>query len=241
MAAPELRPLSTGEVLDTSFSIYRRWFVPLFTIAVITRIIPVALQHRYVDPENVAANTVAMLLIGILGMLLGAIGIGASTKVVSAAYLGGELGAVDALQASIPFIGRLVKVSILTSLMIAGGLILLIIPGIIVALGVSLAAAVMVIEQPAGARVAIRRSMALTAGHRMRILVCLAVPMVIMFFGAVGVALVLPTVSGTASTVVGTVAEVLVVPYFYVVIAVLYYDLRVRKEGFDLELLAQAA
>ncbi len=75
----------------------------------------------------------------------------------------------------------------------------------------------------------------------MRVLVCLAIPMIIIFFGAVGTAMVLPVLSETASLVFGAVAQVVLVPYFYVVVAVLYYDLRVRKEGFDLELLAQAA
>ena len=32
--------------------------------------------------------------------------------------------------------------------------------------------------------------------------------------------------------------QVLAYPFLYVVTTVLYYDLRVRKEGFDLELLA---
>ncbi len=33
---------------------------------------------------------------------------------------------------------------------------------------------------------------------------------------------------------------IFVYPFLYVVIVVLYYDMRVRKEGFDLELMARA-
>ena len=48
--------------------------------------------------------------------------------------------------------------------------------------------------------------------------------------------------SGGASSLVavllGAVIQLLVYPLFYCVLTVAYYDLRVRKEGFDLEVLA---
>ena len=40
MSAPVLRPLSAGEVLDVSFGVYRAHFVPLVTIAAMTRVVP---------------------------------------------------------------------------------------------------------------------------------------------------------------------------------------------------------
>ena len=70
----------------------------------------------------------------------------------------------------------------------------------------------------------------------------------------VGLMLMVPTITvgaiwgmvGAASGDVGLVGmevvtsllSILIYPFFYVVLTVLYYDLRVRKEGFDLELLA---
>ena len=39
---------------------------------------------------------------------------------------------------------------------------------------------------------------------------------------------------------VGGIVQMLIYPLFYCVLTVLYYDLRVRKEGFDLELLASS-
>jgi hypothetical protein len=38
--------------------------------------------------------------------------------------------------------------------------------------------------------------------------------------------------------VLESLLQIFIYPYVYVVMTVLYYDLRVRKEGFDLELLA---
>ena len=40
--------------------------------------------------------------------------------------------------------------------------------------------------------------------------------------------------------VLGAVIQLLLYPLMYSVLTVLYYDLRVRKEGFDLDVLAQA-
>ncbi len=43
MAAPVLRPLSTGEVLDTGFGLYRSLFFPLIIVAIACRTIPLIL------------------------------------------------------------------------------------------------------------------------------------------------------------------------------------------------------
>jgi hypothetical protein len=39
---------------------------------------------------------------------------------------------------------------------------------------------------------------------------------------------------------IGGVIQLFIYPLFYCVLTVAYYDLRVRKEGFDLELLASS-
>ncbi|MEZ0333151.1 MAG: hypothetical protein ACAI18_04020, partial [Gemmatimonadales bacterium] len=44
--------------------------------------------------------------------------------------------------------------------------------------------------------------------------------------------------SGTVTVVLAGLVQLLVYPLFYCVLTVAYYDLRVRKEGFDLEVLA---
>jgi hypothetical protein len=46
-------------------------------------------------------------------------------------------------------------------------------------------------------------------------------------------------VSLLASTISSTISSVIVFPFIAAVITVLYFDLRVRSEGFDLEILAR--
>jgi hypothetical protein len=74
------------------------------------------------------------------------------------------------------------------------------------------------------------------------IVILLYVPIVA--FGAIAT-LVLPADSGTAGLSPGLVTlavvgvlQMLLYPLLYCVLTVAYYDLRVRKEGFDLEVLA---
>ena len=44
--------------------------------------------------------------------------------------------------------------------------------------------------------------------------------------------------SGLVAVALAGVVQMLIYPLFYCVLTVAYYDLRVRKEGFDLEVLA---
>lgn len=92
---------------------------------------------------------------------------------------------------------------------------------------------------------AMRRSWGLTRGFRLRIF---GVGLVIgAIFGAILVGLsfligfALPqgsVISAIAGAILQAGAGLLVFPVLYAVLTLLYYDLRVRKEGFDLEMLA---
>ena len=44
MAAPALRPLSLGEVLDVSFGLYRSLFLPLLMVTLVTRALPLVVS-----------------------------------------------------------------------------------------------------------------------------------------------------------------------------------------------------
>jgi hypothetical protein len=62
-------------------------------------------------------------------------------------------------------------------------------------------------------------------------LFALVVPRSTGVFGGASVAMV-------GALAVGGIVQMFIYPLFYCVLTVTYYDLRVRKEGFDLELLA---
>lgn len=251
MAAPVLRPLSTGEVLDVSFGLYRSLFFPLVIVAVACRIVPDVIsiylqQVAGTSPLAIFDHWELLLAEIVLGMVLSAVGVAASTYIVSGAYLGAPMTANIALANAMGLIGPLILVSVVSSIAIGVGFVVLIVPGVILFSGLVLATVVVVLEQPLGAFGALNRSWELTKGFRFKVFVSVfvaallfAVPaMIVGVAGAIGAAA--GAWSPLISQLLAVVLQIFVVPFVYVVITVLYYDLRVRKEGFDLELLATA-
>jgi len=116
--------------------------------------------------------------------------------------------------------------------------------------GVILAFPVLVLEPGTTASGALSRSWALTRGSRWRIFGMLVTIFLLLYIPIVALtalaALVLPDAApglamtgGIVGLVLAGVLQLFLYPLFYCVLTVSYYDLRVRKEGFDLEVLAQ--
>ena len=164
--APALRPLSLGEVLDVSFGLYRSLFVPLVTVAVICQAIPMALGVYLGASQGLFVNIGLSLLYAVLAAILGALGVAASTFIVSDAYLGRETSATVALYRATALMGRLIAISVLTWILVGLGFVLLIVPGLILLCGLVLSTVVAVLESPPSATAAMGRSWDLTRGFR---------------------------------------------------------------------------
>lgn len=135
--------------------------------------------------------------------------------------------------------------------LMALSLALLFLPATVFA-ALALATPALVLEENTTPIGALARSWALTSGFRLRIaglFVLLALLVSIPIFGLMFVAAVVggltPGAAGSAGTavellvsIVGSVVGFVVTPVLYCFLTLLYYDLRVRKEGFDLQLLA---
>jgi hypothetical protein len=129
------------------------------------------------------------------------------------------------------------------------------------ALALLLGPSALVLEPGIGAVGAMRRSWTLTRGYRLRLLLLGIVVVVLAFIAVMGVGVVLGIVgamlgglragaspeAGAGATgflittaVVTGLIQLMLFPLFYAILTVTYYDLRVRKEAFDLEMLASA-
>jgi len=187
LATFELRPLTTGEILDGSLTLLRRHFRLLFGIAVVCEGVPTALDV-YVD-------------------------------------LAGGSGAHPGLA----LLGRLLN---------------LIVPGIIVFCGHSVAGQVAALEPLRSSTDALRRSWDLTKGFKGKALALwvVAFALIVVVVLAVGFAGGIATglTGGVEAPVTALLAVItlLVYPLISCVFTLFYYDLRVRKEGFDLEVLS---
>jgi len=242
---PALRPLSLGEVLDVSFGLYRSLFAPLLVIAVICQSLPMALGVYIGASGALFVNLALSLVYGVLAVILGSLGVAASTFVVSDAYLGRETSASVALHRAVSLLGRLVVISLLSSLLIGIGFMLLIVPGVILLSGLILSTVVAVLETTPSATAAMGRSWELTGGFRGKVLLTLLVAFLLLLvpsiaLGGIGAVFGAEGPFALLLLALESILQIFIYPFVYVVMTVLYYDLRVRKEGFDLELLASA-
>lgn len=250
MTTPSLRPLSVGEILDVSFTLYRRHFGPLATVALICSGFPVLFTIYIEAAGGMIRNPGLTLLYYIVFTVLSAIATAATVYIVSESYLGRPLGAREALHRATPHLGRIIICSILLALVVGLGFLLFIIPGIVLACGLLLAFPALVLEPAATPTGALARSWALTRGSRLRMFGIILTLIVLFYIPLVSLgalaALLWPgtdPMAGTGPAGLVTVAlagvvQMLLYPLFYCVLTVAYYDLRVRKEGFDLEVLA---
>jgi uncharacterized membrane protein len=250
MAPPALRPLSVGEILDVSFQLYRRHFAALAMVALICSGVPVVLSLFIQASGGMFQHVwLALAYYGIF-VILSAIATAATVFIVSESYLGRPLGAGEALSRAAPLLWRLIACSILTGLLVMVGFFFFVIPGFILLCGLVLAFPVLVLEKDTTANAALSRSWALTRGSRWRIfglLVTLGLLLYIPIIALTTLATILlpsgepgsATTGGLVALATAGVVQLFLYPLFYCVLTVAYYDLRVRKEAFDLEVLAQ--
>lgn len=245
-----LRPMSLSELLDASFGLYRRHFVPLVFVAIASQAIPLGVGVYVEVAGGVLEHPVAWLL-GVVGtIVLGQLGIATSTFMVAEAYLGGSTTPMESFTRSQRYLGRLLGAAFASGLLTFIAFLFLIVPGFIVFCGLALTTPALVLEDCPSATAAMRRSFDLTKGFRGKVFAAYLVAFLLiglpsLALGTLGVAAA-ATSAASISVVtivfmlVQTVLQVLAYPFLYVITTLLYYDLRVRKEAYDLEMLSSS-
>lgn len=250
MATYEFRELGLGEIIDIAFTLLRRHFSALFGIAVITQGVPVILAAylQFAGPLTTRPGLwlAWLVLTSIGGLLLSA----ATLHAVSRAYLGGEPEVHESLAHAVScmlplFVAGLAKY-LLISLTALATFWLFFVPAIIVACGYALVPQVIVLERPVAPTDALGRSWALTKGFKGKVFLLWLTTYLLIYvpqfaFGILaGIAEVagLPFVAAPIQ-VLGPLILLPLYPLVGCAFTLLYYDLRLRKEAFDLELLEE--
>jgi uncharacterized membrane protein len=245
MATTQLRPLSLGEILDASLVLLRRHAGVFFGIAIVCQGLPTALS-LFVQfaggPQQQLGLYFLSQILSFIGYLLVT---AASIRVVSQAYLGQDPTMGDALDFAVAKMGRSFSAGFAAGILTILACLLLFIPGIIVACGLAVAVQAAVLEPLAGGTDGIGRSWKLTSGFKWKafglyFVTFVLFMVVLMGFGVVvGLAaalfrpLLVPAMIGLG------LISLFLYPFTSCVFTLFYYDLRVRKEAFDLELLSQ--
>lgn len=251
-----LRPLSTSELLDRTFYLYRNNFPVFVGITAIPQLVVLALHL------SAAAMAVQGQLIGVgvmtLLILFGnyvAIEISHSATVVAVSnlHLDRPVTIASAYRTARPSMLRVIGISLAIVIAAGVGLIFLVIPGIYLLLMWSLSIPVTVLEG-GGLNVSTTRSRQLTQGSRGRIFIIylligvLAIVISVVIEWPLGIAAALlgyrhtehfMTLVQAIQAAGNFISTCLVGPLATIALTLIYYDQRVRKEGFDLELMME--
>ncbi len=253
-----LRPLSTGELLDRTFSLYRSHFGLFLGLFALPHLFVLAYQcigltFQSPNPQlpNILLNAVWSMGAGFLSLAASAASQAATVIAVSEVHLDRPAGVADSFSRVKGQILPVIGLSLLVGLAAGAACIALLVPGILLFVMWSLAVPAKVLENR-GVLDSMSRSMDLTKGNRWRIFV---IWLLFILLG-IGVGLLLrwpvELAAGVSSIFamqrtapvwqaallgVSFISESLVGPLATIAFSLVYYDERVRKEAFDLQLM----
>jgi hypothetical protein len=262
--APErpfpLRQMGIGELIDAAVKLYRRDWLALMGIVAIV-LVPITFLEFWITQAIVGAGLAAtptvsdeatiqflivtLVFFAIQFLIVQPFLVAAVARAAADAYLGERVSIGRTYRYALGKLPAILWITILTSILTLIGFILLIIPGIIAFVRLSLTPPVVIVEDVRGTR-AVGRSWRLTKGHFWRLLGALILSGLIAGVGALiitipteFIALALGPSGWPVSALGSVLASILVTPFSMLIVVLLYFDLRIRKEGFDIEVMAQ--
>ncbi len=242
MSTVRLRARSTTEIVDAAFMLYRQQPL-LYILAAAVGNVPYLIGMLLLQAGTSAgsgATTLAGVLLTaasfVLYNLMGAV----VMHIGSRAYLGETPDLAAALRAVVPRAGRLILASTMRGVLYTIGFFFLVFPALYV-FARYFAIVPAIILEDASIAAAFRRSSVLSDGRKRHIINTLALVWIIFFIIVMGIGVLMALVS-MSSTVLSTFFQTLITAVVYPIAAlaemVLYYDTRIRGEGFDLERMA---
>lgn len=263
----ELRPRGIGEILDSAVALYRARFTRLVVVAaavvvpvqVVSAIVLLSAQPDHYslsvtgavtpqfDSSSFGVQLAAFVVVALVGVVSSALVVAACTRIVADAYIGTTSGAGQAFRTVRPRVFAVVAISLIVLLSEGVGLALCLVGVLLPLIFFAVAVPVLILER-AGVFGAIGRSVALTKAHALHVLglVLTAQLLSVVISGSLaeGIRLVFRSGGSTTAIVIGqsvanTIAGVLTTPFIATAVVALYFDLRVRDEAYDIQLLIQ--
>lgn len=253
-----LRQMGIGELIDAAVRVYRLEWKALMGIVAFV-VVPVTFLELWATqlvlgqsgPATMSSDALGQLVVLSLAMfavqflIVQPFLLAATARAAADVYLGTPVTIGGTYRYALGRLPSILLITILSTLAALLGFVLLIVPGIIVLVRLAFAPVALVVEGHRGSG-ALRRSWRLTKGFFWRTLGTLLLSGLIV--GIVSGILSIPGEMAVQalgpdawpiSAIVTALATVLLTPFGTVVIVLLYFDLRIRKEGFDLEVMAR--
>lgn len=246
---------TVGGVLSKTVAVFIKNLVPFFLLAALF-IVPLYVVQYYIMTNHSASEMVVNGWLG-FGISIAELFV---AQLVTATLIYGTIQELRSTRSSIaecflrglPLVPPVIGVSIVAYLIVMLGMIALIIPGLIAAVMLAVVIPVTVVERP-GVFASLGRSKQLTKGYRWRIFGIFLI-VYLLFFAMSFVALLIFGLVANVSVsleslapenwifgtlVLNAIIGPLTYAFFAVMVAVVYHDLRIAKEGSDTEEIAR--
>ncbi len=251
MGGPQggMAPKTLGEILSAAFNIYKANASSLLLIVAIV-VVPLSFVSALFSDvvfagterteELFGAQVVIIdrsfglfiagaIVTALISVIIYAVLQAAILRAAAQATIGDPVDAEESYRFGFKRLGSVILVSVLVGLAVAGGFLLLVIPGLIFLVFLSVSVPVLIVENRRGTE-AMGRSWNLVKGH---------------FWHAVGVIIVAGLITGVISGIIGSIGgnawvirwiftaigTVLTAPFSALVSVLLYLDLRARTEA----------
>ena len=247
-----LQPLSLGKLLDETFNIYRRNVLLFLGISAVPNIallvLQVALSGSFlINPNAPRVATVSVnLIMWLASLFVSSIVTAATTLAVSDIYLDTPTSMVACFARVAGKALRVCYVSFVVSLIVTIGTLVCIVPGVFLAGFYGVAIPAVVLERISG-NDSLRRSTSLTSGAVGRVIVVYFLTTIFIFGMTYALTAGADALGSIAfhdtgiftkqmfETIASTLGGVVFGPITAIGLTLVYYDLRVRKEAFDIE------
>ena len=239
------RPRSITDILDTSFHLFRQHFRPIVTLTAVSYLPLAVFSLLYARYAGFAGDTSAaqfqwsMLVLFPIQLIWFTIMSSLVTVMTSRAYLDEPLEASRIWSITLPRILSAI-VAFLIIFVIGGiGLIFFVIPGIYFYTRFFAAPTVAVLEG-AGFSESLTRASVLSRDRKLHIFAVVFFALLLYLIVLTGIGIVALLMSSIwLRSVISFFGTIFTWPIIPIVQTVLYYDLRIRAEGYDVELMSR--
>jgi hypothetical protein len=245
----ELRPLKATEILDRSFRIYREHWKLLVSINAALAAPAAALSLVLLEPIQRATPGHPPAMGAAFAAIFGGVALtvaaalpvqAAMTSAIRELYLGRPTSFGAAYAVARRRLGALFVATTLSTLAYLGGLAMCVLPGIVAAVGFAFVPQAVVLEG-VGGRAALGRSWRLAKDLSASIFLVFFVFWTVAVVANLSVsnAVKAAGVPPLFGDIAGQLVAILVQPLTYIGLVITYFDARVRKEAFDLTIMAE--
>ena len=250
-----LEPMTVGMVLDRSLKLYAKNILLIFSIVIIPILLGLPFSAFFIlglekiqelPPATLIAILIGFLFFFLIYIIVFVLSQGALTYAISQLFLGRHVDIKESYRFAARRLWTLIGANIAVGLLIFLGLLLCLAPGVYLWVGFALLTPVVILEK-GDMNQCFSRAWELSKDCRLEIFAVLIVFAAFSFVLQMGIGVLNgilglehPQLALIAGLALPFLSNVVLTPLPPLAKILLYYNARIKKEGFDLDLLAQS-